>query len=516
MSQALSQLQQQLRTDFPVYGEVCLKIKPKNGGLVPFKLNKAQRHIHEVAERQLRERGYVRIITVKGRQQGLSTYIEGRLMWKVSHRFGVRAYILTHEQEATSNLFEMAERYYQNLPSAVKPVAGAANAKELYFSGLDSGYKVGTAGNRGAGRSQTLQYFHGSEVAFWPHAQEHAAGALQAVPKGSMAQGTEVWLESTANGVGNFFHKQWQLAVSGQSDFEAVFIPWFWEPGYSMSVPDGFVMDDEERAYAEAHDLLPCQMVWRRAKIAELDGDIELFKQEYPATADEAFRAETDAAFVPGPLVAKARKAVDVEPFGPRILGVDVARFGDDRTAICMRQGRVIPWVKAYSNLDLMDVTGRVVQAIKEYHPQRVFVDATGLGSGVVDRLKELGYGRMVVGVQAAGKPINQERYLNKRAEMWGEMREWLKDDPCQIPDDDALAGDLCSLSYKFDSKGRYQLEKKEDAKRRGVLSPDLGDCVALTFAAPVSLNESASFEPGHTDRSRGMFQPESFEPSFG
>ena len=88
----------------------------------------------------------------------------------MTHSFGSRAFILTHEQAATDNLFEMVERFHHHCPDVVKPSTGAANAKELYFDGLESGYRVGTASTKATGRSSTIQFFHGSEVAFWPHA----------------------------------------------------------------------------------------------------------------------------------------------------------------------------------------------------------------------------------------------------------------------------------------------------------------------------------------------------------
>ena len=112
----------------------------------------------------------------------------------------------------------------------MKPSTGASSAKELYFDGLDSGYKVGTAGNKSVGRGTTIQYFHGSEVAFWPHASEHAKGILQAVPD---ARDTEIILESTGNGIGNYFHQQWQLAERGESEYQAIFVPWYWQTEYT-------------------------------------------------------------------------------------------------------------------------------------------------------------------------------------------------------------------------------------------------------------------------------------------
>ena len=494
--------------DFPFYAETCLKIRPKAGKIIPFKLNKAQQYIHERAEAQLKARGYVRMILLKGRQQGASTYIEARGIWKTTRRRGVRAYILTHEQAATDNLFEMTERYYEYLPPMVKPVLGRSNAKELTFEQLDSAYKVGTAGNKGAGRSSTLQFFHGSEVAFWPHAEEHAAGLMQAVPKGVDATGTEIFLESTANGIGNYFHEQWVKAEKGESDFEAVFVPWYWDPGYRLDKE--IVLDDDEIEHAKLYGLDMQQMAWRREKIAELGA--ELFKQEYPVTPAEAFRASADAAFITANLIERARKA-KVDPYGAPLLGVDVARFGDDATTFAFREGRKVHWVKRKLKYSTMDTVGEVVQLHKQYRFKRIFVDVIGVGAGVVDRLRELGLGNIVVAVNSSERAIDDRHYHNKRTEMWGELREWLKDEPVQIPDEDRIAADLGACSYKFDSNGRWQLEKKEDMKKRLLRSPDDGDAIALTFAEPVQLSGGAlSYEPDEFEDALGG---EFYEPEF-
>src|SRR5262249_17350324 len=158
---------------------------------------------------------------------------------------GTRVFILTHEEAATQNLFEIVERFHAHCDERIKPVTGAANAKELAFAAIDSGYKVGTAGTKGVGRSSTIQLFHGSEVAFWPHAQTHAAGILQAVPD---IADTEVILESTANGFGNFFHDTWRDAEDEANDFIAIFVPWYWQMEYRKTPPRGFTPSDEEAA----------------------------------------------------------------------------------------------------------------------------------------------------------------------------------------------------------------------------------------------------------------------------
>ena len=349
---------ERMMDDFPFYAQYCLSIRPKSGEMKSFHLNKAQRYIHERLEAQKAETGKIRALILKGRQQGCSTYVEGRFYWRVTNTKGARAFILTHEQEATNNLFEMVERYHKNCPAA--PVTGASNAKELSFPSMDSGYRVGTAGTKGVGRSGTVQLFHGSEVAFWPHAETHAAGVMQSVPNDP---GTEVIQESTANGLGNYFHTQWQKAETGDSEFIAVFVPWFWQDEYSLTVP-GFNTTPEEAEYGSAYNLTVNQLAWRRNKIDEL-GSEWLFKQEYPANPSEAFQVSGTDRYIEPEAVLKARKNT-VQEYGPLIVGVDPARFGDDRTSIIRRRTRKCFGLQSYSKKDTMEVTGLVVKIIEE------------------------------------------------------------------------------------------------------------------------------------------------------
>ncbi|MET3526176.1 hypothetical protein [Phenylobacterium koreense] len=172
--------------------------------------------------------------------------------------------ILTHEQTATDNLFGMVERYHENCPALVKPATGASNAKELSFPLLDSGYQVATAGTKATGRSNTIQMYHGSEVAFWPNAADHFAGSIQAVPD---EPDTEIILESTGNGLAGEFYERSMDAMRGLGDYELIFVPWFWEDGYRRPVPEGFSLDEEEAEYADLHGCDLEQMAWRRAKI---------------------------------------------------------------------------------------------------------------------------------------------------------------------------------------------------------------------------------------------------------
>jgi len=473
------------RADFPFYAKSCLRIRSKSGEIWPFELNDAQMYIHKCVEQQRLATGKVRAIILKGRQQGCSTYVEGRFFWRVTNNFGLRAFILTHDTQATNNLFEMAQRFFEYCPPVVRPAVDTSNAKELVFGKLDSGYKIGTAGNKAVGRSSTIQLLHSSEAAYQANAAEHAKGIMQAVPN---EPETEIFFESTANGIGNYFHEQWQLAETGDSQFMPIFIPWYWQKEYAVEPEPGFKLTDEEEQLEQSYKLTLPQLAWRRVKISELSvggsNGSKAFVQEYPCNAAEAFQHSGEDNFIIPDFVMKARKCI-TEGIGPLVVGVDPARFGDDRTSIIFRRGRCAYNLVSYSKKDTMEVAGLVHRLIIDHSPDKVCIDIGGLGAGVYDRLLELGHQGIIVAVNSGQSPLDQNKYINKRAEMWGLMREWLAEVPVQVPDEDTLHTDLCGIKYKFDSNSRLVMEKKEDMKRRGLRSPDSGDALALTFALP-------------------------------
>lgn len=164
----------------------------------------------------------------------------------------------------------------------------------------------------------------------------------------------------------------------------------------------------------------------------------------------------------------------------PRIVGVDVARFGDDQTVITKRQGRKVwPQIKIRGQ-DTMEVADKVAEIIREWGPHGTLVDGVGIGAGVVDRLKQLGHN--VLDVNAGSKASDSTKYANKRAEMWGRMKDAINQG-MELPDDQELADDLVNLEYGFTATQQLALEKKADLKRRGLASPDCADSLALTYA---------------------------------
>jgi len=191
--------------------------------------------------------------------------------------------------------------------------------------------------------------------------------------------------------------------------------------------------------------------------------------------------------FIPGDVVEKAQRRVGLWD-GPSILAVDVARFGDDQTVYLLRTGGVLDWYLCRRGQDLMQTAGEAAQIIDRYHPDAVFIDGVGVGGGVVDRLRQLGY--RVTDVNAGWAATDPMSYYNLRAEMWDKMRKWLKNRG-SVPSRPAdLFNQLTAVEYGYDRQNRIQLESKKDMKARGLDSPDIADALALTFVQPVAIRD--------------------------
>lgn len=196
-----------------------------------------------------------------------------------------------------------------------------------------------------------------------------------------------------------------------------------------------------------------------------------------------------DRQFIPMDVIEKAVSGEAVVDMGaPLLMGVDVARFGEDRSVIAFRRGRdarSIPW-QVYRGLDTFELASKVAEAADKYGPDAIFVDGNGVGGGVVDALKHMGY--KVIEVQAGGSPENKQAYRAKREEMWDRLREWLAAGGRLPMGDPDLVDDLKGPEYDYHPvQGYLQLERKDDMKKRGLASPDLVEALAQTFARPVA-----------------------------
>lgn len=273
------------------YIENYIKIRTKIGEIIDFKLNSPQQRLYNVIKEQKKQNKPVRIIILKARQMGFSTLTESILFKETTTKFNINTGIITHQDDATTNLFNMSKLMYDCLPKAMQPSLKASNAKELVFdnetgTGLRSKIRCMTAGSKGVGRSYTYTNLHISELAFWPGDKKQTlTGLLQAVPN---LPNTMIIIESTANGF-EYFKKLWDEAVKGENDFIPLFVGWNELEEYSMPY-NGFELTAEEKQLQEQYNLTLDQLTWRRWCIKNNCGnDPEQFKQEYPINPMEAF-----------------------------------------------------------------------------------------------------------------------------------------------------------------------------------------------------------------------------------
>ena len=168
----------------------------------------------------------------------------------------------------------------------------------------------------------------------------------------------------------------------------------------------------------------------------------------------------------------------------PKLMGVDVARFGENSSTICIRQGRKVSEIEVLPKMDLMQTAHHVAEVINRERPLQTFVDGSGIGAGVVDRLRQLNYS--VADINGGNQSLNP-RFLNKRAEMWWTGKEYIEGGGAELPKDSRLAEELTSTEYDYTDKGRIRLERKSDIQDKYGFSPDRADALMLTFAYPVS-----------------------------
>lgn len=293
---SLVEVRKRFYNDFEFYGKHAVKIRTKTGSIEPLRLNKVQKRLISEIERQLNETGRVRIILLKARQQGLSTFASAFNYWWLSQHKAQKGIVIAHVAESTKALFDMYRRIHAECPDMLKPSTRYSSRRELVFDSLDTALMVATAGGDGIARGETITHAHLSELGFWPNAtaNENLNAVLQAIPN---APGTSIIIESTANGMTGPYYDMWQGAVNGSNGFYPFFSPWFETDEYQETAPEGMELSPEEEDLRKAHGLTNDQLYWRRRKIAA--NGRELFMQEYPATPDEAFLASGRPVFVP-------------------------------------------------------------------------------------------------------------------------------------------------------------------------------------------------------------------------
>lgn len=484
---------QKLKDNLPYFASNFLKIKTKNEGIAPFILSNIQSDAYYKIQQRKKQGKPCRIIFLKSRQVGMSTLTEARFFHNILFNKAKNAFVLADKSDSTKNLFTMTKRYYENLPDALKIPLKKDSTEELAFI-TDSSFRVGTAGSKSVGRSMTINYFHGSEVAFWANANEIVSGMLQTIPD---SLESELVLESTANGTsgtGAFFYNLVQAGLNPKSDYLTLFYAWYQQNEYRRKIIEPIRWNEEELELKRIYNLDDEQLAWRRAKLeGEFKGREYLFKQEYPSSIQEAF-VTTSNALVPLNYIEASRKNNHLKGNGlPIVIGVDPAR-SSDRTIITIRQGRVVQKFYKFEKMDNVRLSGIIMRLIEGIKPSKVFIDY-GHGTGAYDILISHGVGGVVELVQFGSQAFDNKKYMNRRAEMYDKMRSWfMQEGGVFIKDQEFIEEFVRDISIipdlkVSDSTGRFALEKKENiVKGTEISSTDFADSLALTFAAPVMM----------------------------
>lgn len=485
----LESVHKRLDDDFSFYSKFYLKIRTKAGTIEPLIFNYSQTKLHERIEIQKRQTGRVRMLILKARQQGFSTYVAGRFYHHTTRFPGKATFILSHEADTTEKLFQIVERYHKNCPDAGKMPTDIANRRRMVFSGINSEYFVGTAGNENVGRGGTIQHLHASEAAFYPDGAGFSKGLLQSVPD---LQGTEVIIESTANGMDELFYKMCMDAQEGRGDYELFFSPWFWQVEYRKELPEDFTPTPQEEQLAEVYGLDWEQIYWRRNKIeGAFKGDLKSFMQEYPANVEEAFISSGDSLVSSFAFMA-ARKSSITDTGAPLVIGIDTNEAAK-RTGVCFRRGRVIEKAYAITGKKPMELVGVLTDMIDRNEPVKMFMDI-GNGYGVIDRMIELGYGDVVCAINFNDGPIEDTVYLNKRAEMDDVFAKWINDGDVRVPDCDIFHKESMATPQQVKtSSGLKKSIPKDQIEEKAKTKIDIKDAAILTFALPVRREQDGS-----------------------
>lgn len=420
------------------YCENFIMIRDKKQRLVHLKFKPAQEALYEAIKKELQAGRPPRMIVLKGRQQGISTITEALMFQDSATRPMVNTLIVAHRDDSTTALFEMNKLFYDYLPAKLQPMRKNNNGQTIVFEnptrdadakrkkpGLRSRIRCITAGGKGAGRSLTQNNVHLSEFAFWPgNKKQTLLGIMQSVPDDI---NTLVVIESTANGYDEF-KDLWDGAEKGENGWVPVFLPWYMEPDYRKPVDPGTEWTEEERKLQEQFGLDEEQLAWRRWCIrTNCGGDVNLFRQEYPCTPDEAFLLSGDAFFDNDVIMARRRAA-------PRPIREGFFHYPEPE----IEGGAPMDWTFT----DRVNGYVRIYEEPKKGHPYVLAGDTAGDGSDaftafVIDNstgkqvaelqqpLSEIFYARQVYCLgyyyneALIGIEINYSTYPQKKLEEW-------------------------------------------------------------------------------------------------
>lgn len=512
--------------DFLTFCEKKLKISDFQGKIVPFIPNRPQRRFLQAILRQWKDVGMIRVVIAKARKMGFSTVITAFIFWVLVTTAHKHALAGTHLESTNEVLVGIFNRFYREYPDKLKPTVGTNNASGMTFKNIDSSYQVQAASNvEKVGRGFTGQLLHVSEIAHIDNADQLPASLFSAV--GSNVIDSMIFLESTANGTGNYHHDLYQKARRGDPGCEyiAFFAAWHEDERYQKDVPANFILSEEEENEKARYELTNRQMAWRRSMLSTMHGTekqaLAQFRQEYPSNEHEAFQYSKVDSFIEADNILDAMNRPQYGSYNQAnvaiIAGYDPSHKGKDRDAFIYRQGANLWGLDCPTHFG-EDFEARVAYLktkldAKAPYIDMLFIDA-GAGYQIASRLHTDGYGDRVRRIEFGGGADNTLKYQTKRDEMFGDFNDLLidKHNPLSIsvsPElKDVFLQDLTATGYKFDHKGRPKMESKEVMKSRGIKSTDLTDASILTVAQKVvRTRKSVEARQNTTNRNKTPFR---------
>lgn len=329
-----------IKQDFYKFAKMNLYIKDKFANIVPFVPNEPQRALIDYVLLCISEKRPVKVIILKARQMGFSTAVEALCYWWTSTNFNINSVIIGNDEKSSLNLYRMFRRYFDNTNILFKPSVRYNTKSDLTFEkfdesgkqiGLGSAIKIETAKNKSAGRSDTVNFLHASELGAWENGEDLVASLMQTVPDAEvMEKPSMVFLESTAEGRGNYFHKEYVAAVNKKNNYQPLFAPWWILDTYERDATfdDLGQLNDYESFLVElmkkGHETLghkftikeesiPRKIAYYRRKAKDFAATPERLPQEYPSTWEEAFIASGKNVFNPLALQEMEKDATPLE-----------------------------------------------------------------------------------------------------------------------------------------------------------------------------------------------------------
>jgi len=398
--------------------------------------------------------GERKISVRSGHGTGKSTTFSWAMLWFAMTRFPFKVVVTAPTSgQLFDALFAELKRWINELPEALRPILDVKNDRVSLIAAPSEGFI--SARTSRAETPEALAGVHSANVML---VVDEASGVPEQVfeaAAGSMSGHSAVTLlaSNPTRSSGTFFETQTRLSGSWKCHH--------WSCIKSPLVSRDFI-DEMKLRYGEESNAYRIRVLG-----------------EFPLADDDTI--------VPFHLVdAAVHRDIEPDDHATVIWGLDVARFGSDKTALAKRQGNTITEINSWQGLDLMQTVGRVKAEYDglpmSIRPSEIMVDVIGMGGGVVDRLRELGL--PVRGINVAESPSMKDTYTNLRAELWFKMRGWLEQRGAKLPRNEQLIAELTSIRYSFVSSGKMKAEGKDDMRKRGLASPDLADAVCLTLAS--------------------------------